>query len=138
MSQIYEFAAAAFCIVRDSKLLLVRNREKHAFYLPGGKIEQGETIEHAVCRELKEELSITLDPSSLTLYETCTAQAYGEPDGVTVRLLCYMGTYTGTIQAASEIEEVRFFTYEMYTAMSETAPAVVMLMRQLQTDSLMW
>lgn len=136
MPETQRFVAAAFCIIRDSKLLLVRSRNKRAFYLPGGKIEIGESHLDAVCRELSEELAISLDRSSLTLYGVFVAQAYGEPEGVFVELHCFMGSYEGTIRASGEIADVEFFTLDSYRAMPETAPAVVLLLRQLHADAL--
>ena len=134
MSETRRFATAALCIIVDKKLLLVRSRGKNAFYLPGGKIELGESANDAVCRELYEELTLSLDPASLSLYGTFTAQAYGEPTGVIVELHCFMGTYTGTIKKAAEIEEIQYVTVESYQLMPETAPAVVLLMQSLQKD----
>lgn len=135
MPETQRFVAAAFCIIRDSKLLLVRSRNKRALYLPGGKIEIGESHIEAVCRELSEELSISLDRSSLSLYGVFVAQAYGEPEGVFVELHCFMGSYDGSIRASAEIADVQFVTLESYLSMPETAPAVVLLMKQLQSES---
>jgi 8-oxo-dGTP pyrophosphatase MutT (NUDIX family) len=129
-----QFATAAFCIIEHSKLLLVRSRGKNAFYLPGGKIENGESQKEAVCRELKEELSILIIETSLNKYGTFEAQAYGEPFGVTVVLNCYTGEYIGKPVASSEINEIRYFTLDEYLSMPETAPAVVLLMRKLHAD----
>ncbi len=136
MPETQRFVAAAFCIIKDSKLLLVRSRNKRAFYLPGGKIETGESHIEAVCRELSEELSISLDQSSLSLYGVFVAQAYGEPEGVFVELHCFMGSYDGSIRASGEIADVQFVTLESYRAMPETAPAVVLLLHQLHADAI--
>ena len=47
--------------VEAGRLLVVRSRNKKAFYLPGGKIEPGETpVEDAVRREVREELGIEI------------------------------------------------------------------------------
>ena len=52
----------AAVIKKDNKYLIAqRNRNKHfAFYweFPGGKVDNGETFENALKREIKEELSI--------------------------------------------------------------------------------
>ena len=47
--------------VEAGRLLVVRSRNKKAFYLPGGKIEPGETPSDAVRREVREELGIELE-----------------------------------------------------------------------------
>ena len=47
-------------IVREGKLLLIHRRKKGAEYwvLVGGKVEDGETVEEALVREVKEETSL--------------------------------------------------------------------------------
>ena len=54
----------AAVIKKDNKYLIAqRNRNKHfAFYweFPGGKVDNGETFENALKREIKEELSINI------------------------------------------------------------------------------
>jgi ADP-ribose pyrophosphatase YjhB (NUDIX family) len=46
--------------MRDGKLLVVRTRGRELFYLPGGKPEAAETHEHALVREIREELGLAL------------------------------------------------------------------------------
>jgi len=49
-------------IVNEKKEILVLFRKKHGHYeLPGGKVEQGETIEQAALRECKEETGVNLE-----------------------------------------------------------------------------
>ncbi len=47
-------------VIRDNKVLLVKHRmrEREFFCVPGGGIEDGETKEEAVLRELKEEACV--------------------------------------------------------------------------------
>jgi len=47
----------AAVIVNNGKILLVRNKGDAGFTLPGGGVKKGETIEYALARELKEEIS---------------------------------------------------------------------------------
>lgn len=46
-------------IVSDGKILAMRDERSPYFYLPGGRVRLGETAEHAVIREVEEELRIT-------------------------------------------------------------------------------
>lgn len=92
--------------VQDNRLLMVRSHGKALFYLPGGKREAGESDSQALCREISEELAVTLDPASLQHQITLSAQAHGKPAGTLVRLTCYAGHYGGTPQPAAEIAEL--------------------------------
>ena len=52
---------AAGAIVRDGKILLVHHRNKNLWQIPGGLQEIGEKITETVCREIKEELGLSLE-----------------------------------------------------------------------------
>ena len=92
-------------------LLSTRSRGKDRYYIPGGKREAGETDTQTLRREIKEELTVDLDPASLVHAGTWEAPAHGHPDGVLVRMTCYTATYAGTLQPAAEIEELVWLTY---------------------------
>lgn len=62
--QVIEIAAAI--IVRKGAMLVVRKQGSRYFMQPGGKLEPGEAPEAALCRELAEELAITLSPEALS------------------------------------------------------------------------
>ena len=49
---------ATAIVVRDGRILVVRDKFRPAFMLPGGGIDEGESPEVAVARELKEETTL--------------------------------------------------------------------------------
>lgn len=109
----------AFIEIQNKKILSTRSRGKEVYYIPGGKRELGETDAEALIREVEEELTIILAPSSLLFYGSFQAQAHGHPDGIVVNMQCYTATFEGTIQPASEIEEVAWLTYNDRDRVSE-------------------
>ena len=52
------FVTAAFCLVRDGRLLTVRKAGSVRFMLPGGKIDPGESARAAAVREVMEEVGL--------------------------------------------------------------------------------
>ncbi|KAB1457328.1 NUDIX hydrolase [Vibrio panuliri] len=98
----------AWITIKDGKFLAVRSQGKELFYLPGGKRELGESDEQALVREIKEELSVDLVPSSIHYAGTFTAQADGKAEGVSVQLTCYFADFSGELATAAEIEELRY------------------------------
>jgi 8-oxo-dGTP diphosphatase len=52
------YVTAAFCLVRDGRLLTVRKAGSTRFMLPGGKIDPGESPRDAAVREVMEEVGV--------------------------------------------------------------------------------
>ena len=46
-------------IISDGKILAMHDERSPYYYLPGGRVQMGETAEHAVIREVEEELNIS-------------------------------------------------------------------------------
>ena len=46
-------------MISDNRILAMHDERSPYFYLPGGRVQMGETAEHAVVREVEEELNIT-------------------------------------------------------------------------------
>lgn len=60
---------AAGIIIHDGKILLGQRKKgkdlEYKWELPGGKLEEGETLEQCLCRELIEELNLTISVEKL-------------------------------------------------------------------------
>ena len=102
------------------KILFVRSHNKDKFYLPGGKIDPGETELEALVREAREELSVELRPDTVRRLGTISAQADGKADGVTVRTTCYTAEFDGDPTPASEIAELAWLGKADADRLSET------------------
>ncbi len=101
----------AYIHIVDQKILMSISQDKDTWYIPGGKREGDETDEQALIREVEEELSVKLLPSTIKKYGIFEAQAHGHPEGVMVRMTCYTSDYEGDLLPASEIEKLDFFSW---------------------------
>ena len=70
----------AWIHIEDGRVLGARSRGKDVYFIPGGKREAGESDEEALVREVREELSVTLDASSLRPLGVFEAQAHGQAE----------------------------------------------------------
>jgi uncharacterized protein (TIGR00730 family) len=86
-------------------VLLVRKKGTLAFMQPGGKPHDSESHLDALERELREELSCSIQPGSPAFLGTFTAPAANET-GCLVEAALYRVKLVGTISAALEIEEI--------------------------------
>ena len=125
--------AAAWVLVRDRRVLVVRARESDAFYLPGGKPEPGESYAQAAAREVREEVGMTVDPSALTPFADFVAPAHNRPPGTQVRLICFQGGGEPSAEPkpASEIAELAWFAQK---DAQRTAPAIRLVLAQLVSE----
>ena len=101
----------AWIELKDKSILVTKTFGKDKYYIPGGKREQGETDEQALCREIKEELTVDLKNETLQFVGVFQAQAHGHSDDTQVKMTCYTAAYSGILKADSEIEEIRWLTY---------------------------
>ncbi|MET7997734.1 NUDIX domain-containing protein [Amycolatopsis sp. NPDC005232] len=103
--------ALAWVHVRDRRLLSVRTRGKAKFYLPGGKREPGEGDVAGLCREIREELGVELDPLTFRFFALLDEQADGFADGRRVRMTCYTAEHTGEPAPSAEIAEAAWLGF---------------------------
>ena len=127
---------AGLIYIENKKLLLAFSKNKQCFYLPGGKIDEGETAATALCREIAEELNVYLQEDELEFYTHISAQAYGEKNGVIMEQDCFLAEKTEEPEASAEIGELRYFTLKEYLAEKNKAPGVVMVLELLKEDEL--
>ncbi|HCL06668.1 MAG TPA: DNA mismatch repair protein MutT [Chitinophagaceae bacterium] len=125
---------AGLVVLQDRKLLLAYSKRKHAFYLPGGKLDDGENAVAAIIREIKEELSIDLSPEELDFYCHISAPAYGEEPPVMMEQDCFLYTLKSTPVVNAEIEAVRFFSFTAFKKEVVQVPGVLLLFQQLIQD----
>ena len=112
------------------------SKNKKCFYLPGGKIDEGETAAQALCRETEEELNLSLHENELSYYTHITAPAYGENNGVIMEQDCFLLSKPVEPIASAEIGELKYFSLEEYLLQTETAPGAVMILENLKVDNL--
>lgn len=123
-------------IIKEKKLLLAFSRNKKAFYLPGGKVDTGETAIQALLREIKEELNVELKEQQLQYYTHITATAYGETNGIIMEQDCFLYSAAILPQPAAEIEALEYFDKASYRFQPAQVPGVLTVLDQLQKDGL--
>jgi 8-oxo-dGTP pyrophosphatase MutT (NUDIX family) len=124
----------AWIYIKDRKLLSTRSKGKDAWYIPGGKREQGETERQALIREVKEELDVDLLSDTITYFNTFKAQAHGKPEGVFVQMTCYVGEYKGELKPSAEIEEMAWLKSD--TDLNLLSPVDRIIFKYLKDNSL--
>lgn|SRR5258708_2650908 len=127
---------AGLVAIKNRKLLLAFSNNKQAFYLPGGKADEGETTLTALVREVQEELNVELDPGGLTFYGHIAAPAFGEPEGILMAQDCFRYELREEPRPAAEIGALRYFDTAAYRDEPQQVPGVIMVMQQLQQDNL--
>lgn len=113
---------AAFCFVRDHRLLTVRKAGTQRFQLPGGKIDPGETPWQAAVREVSEEIGLDCAGTEPVPLGEFTDEAANEP-GATVQATVFVGTLaeTDAPQPLAEIAELRWVPLDA-APVAELAP----------------
>lgn len=128
---------AGLVVINQNKLLLAYSGNKNAWYLPGGKIDKGETAQEALIREIEEELNLSLDTSRLRYYCHTTAPAYGEDKNIIMEQECYLYQLQEAIEPSHEIEAIKYFDLETYKLEPAQVPGVLYIFEQLHQDGLL-
>lgn len=101
---------SALALVRDRRLLMVTARGRDVLYLPGGKVESGETHVEALLRETREEIAVDLDPAGVRRLFVVSEQAHGEPDGRLVEMTLFSADSDDEPRPSSEIGALAWVT----------------------------
>ena len=105
-----DILVAAVALLRDRRVLMVRARDRDVLFMPGGKIDEGESPADAAAREAREEVAVGLVPGSVHELFTVVTQAHGEPDGRQVRMVVFGGEPDAEPQPSAEVSEVHWVT----------------------------
>lgn len=85
-------------------MVVARGRE--VVYLPGGKVDPGESGLEAAAREAREELGST--PARLTELFTVREQAHGEPEGREVHMTVFAADLPAEPRPSGEIDSLHW------------------------------
>ena len=103
------YLAVSAAIFRDGRVLIVRRARPpaHGLYtLPGGGVELGETLEHAVIREVREETGLAIAPLGLVGFrEAIASDAAGRVERHFVILPFAARWIAGEIALSEELAE---------------------------------
>ncbi|QNK64064.1 NUDIX domain-containing protein [Pedobacter sp. PAMC26386] len=136
-NEVVKLHTAGLVVVKEGKLLLAFSKNKNAWYLPGGKIDSGETSLQAIQREIKEELNLDLNPELIEVYCHITAPAFGENKNLLMEQDCFIYDLTEEIEASNEIDEVGYFDLDSYLKEPAQVPGVLALFSRLEKDGLL-
>lgn len=98
--------------IKDKKMLIVKPRKKDVFQMPGGKVEEGETLLQAIIRESHEELgpSAIFDETKFIFLKDFIGEATYEKDlNIHMHLFLYNETLEGELTTSDEIEKFYWF-----------------------------
>lgn len=110
MSRPPDLLVAAIALVRDRRVLMVTARDREVYYMPGGKIDAGETAAQAAAREAHEEVALLLDADALEELFEVVVQAHGEPDGRLVRMRVFAAETDAAPVASAEVGALHWVT----------------------------
>ncbi len=100
------------CILIKNKKILLEKRnvdpERNKWCFPGGHMEQGETAENAVRREIREETDLEIDEMTFFTYDN---EIFPSRNQYSV-VLIFSGTPKGTTRINEESSEFNWFSKE--------------------------
>ncbi len=103
-------------IVNDGKVLITRSEGDTLWDLPGGRINEGESLEEAISREVKEELGIEIIVKRLL----CSEQSLHRKDNKYIMFVTFEATLADpeniSFVPSEESEEIRWIDRNEYEA----------------------
>ena len=97
--------------INEGKLLMLIGRGHKELWTPGGKIDEGETDEECLKRELKEELGVEL--LELKFFKEYVMDSFYRPGNTTIER-AYIIKIQGELKPDAEIERIVWCTKQDY------------------------
>lgn len=101
-SPIFRIGVFALIFNHEQQILLGLRRDIDWWNLPGGGMEVGETVDEALCREVREETGLEVKVEQLI-------GVYSKPQKQEVVLTFLCQVIGGTLQSTEETRESRYF-----------------------------
>ena len=122
-------------VVNDNRLLLVRrlSRRGHGnWQIPGGFVEQNETMELAVIREVEEEAGVTTTVQGVLAIRN----RYDEEGGNSLYIVMRLSPQSGEPNPdMKEVDQVRYFSLSEIQALEQISPVnIEVAQRALSQD----
>ena len=106
------FLAVSAAIIRDGRVLVARRARAPAldiWTMPGGVVEQGETLTEALVREIREETAMTIEPVSLAGHREVLVHDDAKRVSRHFVILCFASRWiSGEPQLNEELAEARW------------------------------
>jgi len=106
-------------VVREDKILLVKERQDGRWCMPGGWVDVGESPAQSVVREVREESGFIVEPHKIVA--VCDANRSGRPIELyhAFKIIFLCRTLGGEATASYETEAVDFFDFTDLPPLSE-------------------
>ncbi|HEY7340829.1 MAG TPA: NUDIX hydrolase [Ktedonobacterales bacterium] len=99
------FRVAAFAIIeQEGKYLLARRRDIGWWNLAGGGLENGETVDEGLAREIMEEIHL-----AVTIERVVGIYSKPRKNEVVITFLCHPAPHAGKPRMSDEVSEVGWF-----------------------------
>jgi 8-oxo-dGTP diphosphatase len=106
------YLAVSAAIIRDGKVLVVRRARNPAlnlYTLPGGGVETGETLTEAVCREVREETALSIEPVGLAGHREVILRDTQDRVERHFVIMCYAARWrSGEVALNDELDDARW------------------------------
>ena len=96
-------------IIQNGNILMLKGKGYKELWTPGGKVEEGESDENCLRRELKEEIGVNLINSKF--FREYPGKSFYNPEVVYDQKV-YLATIEGNIEPDAEIENFVWFSKE--------------------------
>ena len=118
------FLAVSATIIRDGRVLVARRARAPAldiWTMPGGVVEQGETLTEALKREIEEETALTIEPVALAGHREVLVRDGDRRVSRHFVILCFAARWiSGEPKLNEELAEARWLKIEELAGLNTT------------------